>query len=127
MTFYVFGSWNNSKIQDNIQTGSLPAGTTCDTVSPTSTQGIQNCAFTKGNRELGSSKYSFGVSANGDIGPVSLGINAKRTGPRFVFDNNAAVYRGDIGIRRRPLAGLCKSRSSRPRPRLTGWSTSTLA
>jgi iron complex outermembrane receptor protein len=98
MTFYVFGSWNNSKIQDNIQTGSLPAGTTCDTVSPTSTQGIQNCAFTKGNRESGSSKYSFGVSANGDIGPVSLGINAKRTGPRFVFDNNAAVYRGDIGI-----------------------------
>jgi iron complex outermembrane receptor protein len=98
LTFYVFGSWNNSKIQDNIQIGSLPTGVTCDTVSPTSTQGLQNCAFTKGNRESGSSKYSYGVSANGDIGPVSLGINAKRTGPRFVFDNNVAVYRGDIGI-----------------------------
>jgi iron complex outermembrane recepter protein len=98
LTLYMFGSWNKSKIQDNIQIGSLPAGVTCDTVSPTSTQGLQNCAFTKGNRESGSSKYSFGASAKGDIGPVSLGINAKRTGPRFVFDNNAPVFRGDIGV-----------------------------
>jgi iron complex outermembrane recepter protein len=98
LTLYVFGSWNKSKIQDNIQIGSLPAGVTCDTVSQTSTQGLQNCAFTKGNRESGSAKYSYGVSAHGDIGPVSMGINAKRSGPRFVFDNNAPVFRGDIGI-----------------------------
>ena len=71
---------------------------TCDTVSPTTTQGLQNCAFTRGNRESGSPKYSYGASVHGDVGPVSAGIEAKRTGPRFVFDNNQALFRGDIGI-----------------------------
>jgi iron complex outermembrane receptor protein len=97
LTFYVFGSWNKSKIQDNIQTGALPVGVTCDTVDPTSPTGLQNCAFTRGNRESGSPKYSFGASATGTFGPVRLGIQAKRTGPRFVFDNNRPVFRGDIG------------------------------
>ncbi len=98
LTLYVFGSWNKSKIADNIQTGGLPTGVTCDTVSPTSVSGLQNCAFTKGNRESGAPSYSYGVSAVGDIGPVSLGVEAKRTGPRFIFDNNQAMYRGDIGV-----------------------------
>jgi len=97
LTLYVFGSWNKSKIQDNIQIGRLPAGVTCDTVDPTSVTGLQNCAFTAGNRESGAPKYSFGASATGNLGPVRLGIQAKRTGPRFVFDNNRPVFRGDIG------------------------------
>jgi iron complex outermembrane receptor protein len=99
LTLYAFGSWNKSKIKDNIQTGGLLlAGETCDTVDPTSTRGLQNCAFTKGNRESGSPKYTYGVSAVGDLGPVTLGVEAKRTGPRFIFDNNRALFRGDIGI-----------------------------
>ncbi|MEA3067681.1 MAG: iron complex outerrane recepter protein, partial [Sphingomonadales bacterium] len=48
--------------------------------------------------------YSYGLSAVGDIGPVMLGVEAKRTGPRFIFDNNQAMYRGDIGIAT-PTAG----------------------
>jgi iron complex outermembrane recepter protein len=104
LTLYVFGSWNRSKIQDNIQTGLLGAGVTCDTVDPLSTAGIQNCAFTKGNRESGAPEYTYGGSATGDIGPVKLGVEAKRTGPRFVFDNNMPVFRGDIGITT-PTAG----------------------
>jgi iron complex outermembrane receptor protein len=98
LTLYAFGSWNKSKIEDNIQTGRLPSGVTCDNVDPTSTQGLQNCAFTAGNRESGAPEYSYGLSAVGDTGPVQLGIEAKRTGPRFVFDNNLPVFRGDIGI-----------------------------
>ena len=96
LTLYAFGSWNKSKIKDNIQVGPLSAGVTCDTVSPTSLAGLQNCAFTAGNRESGSPKYTYGVSAVGEIGPVQLGIEAKRTGPRFVFDNNFPVFRGPI-------------------------------
>ena len=61
-TAYVFGSWNMSKIKDNIQTGVLPAGTTCDTVDPTSVNGLRNCVFTAGKREAGSPKYSYGTS-----------------------------------------------------------------
>ena len=96
LTLYAFGSWNKSKIKDNIQIGALPTGVTCDTVSPTSLTGLQNCAFTAGNRESGSPKYTYGVSAVGEIGPVQLGIQAKRTGPRFVFDNNFPMFRGPI-------------------------------
>jgi iron complex outermembrane receptor protein len=104
LTLYAFGSWNKSRIEDNIQTGRLPTGVTCDNVDPTSTLGLQNCAFTAGNRESGSPEYSYGLSAVGDTGPVQLGIEAKRTGPRFVFDNNLPVFRGDIGITT-PTAG----------------------
>jgi iron complex outermembrane recepter protein len=104
LTLYAFGSWNKSKIKDNIQTGPLPVGVTCDTVSQTSVVGLQNCAFTKGNQESGSPKYTYGVSAVGDIGPVTLGVEAKRTGPRYIFDNNMPVFRGDIGITT-PTAG----------------------
>jgi len=99
LTLYVFGSWIRSRIEDNIQTGRLTtAGATCDTISPTSIEGLQNCAFTAGNRESGAPKYNYGASATGTVGPVRLGVQAKRTGPRFIFDNNSPVFRGDIGV-----------------------------
>jgi iron complex outermembrane receptor protein len=98
VTLYAFGSWNKSKIQDNIQVASLPVGVTCDTIDPTTPQAFRSCAFTKGNRESGAPKYTYGVSATGELGPVHLGVEAKRTGPRFIFDNNAAMFRGDVDI-----------------------------
>jgi iron complex outermembrane receptor protein len=104
LTLTAFGSWNRSKIEDNIQIGALPVGTTCDTVSPTSAQGLQNCAFTKGNRESGSPSFTYGVSAYGDAGPFELGVQVKRTGPRFIFDDNLPVFRGDIGVTTTPIA-----------------------
>ena len=96
LTLYAFGSWNKSKIQDNIQVGTLATGVTCDTINPADPQAFRSCAFTKGNRESGSPKYTYGVSAVGDVGPVTLGVQAKRTGPRFIFDNNQAMFRGDV-------------------------------
>jgi iron complex outermembrane receptor protein len=98
LTLYAFGSWNKSKIKDNIQTGPLPVGVTCDTVDPASVNGLRNCAFTSGNRESGSPKYTYGLSAVGTVGPLDLGITAKRTGSRTIFDNGQLMYRGDIGI-----------------------------
>ena len=94
LTAYVFASWNQSKIKDNIQIGNLTGGFTCDTVDPTSVNGIRNCAFTAGNREAGSPKYSYGTSLVGTVGPLDLGVTAKRTGPRFIFDNNQPVFTG---------------------------------
>jgi len=105
LTLYAFGSLNRSKIQDNVQVGSLStfaAGTTCDNVPQTTPAEIaaatRACAFTAGQTEAGAPKYTYGVSATGTLGPVDLGITAKRTGSRFVFDNNAATFRGDIGV-----------------------------
>jgi len=100
LTLYAFGSLNKSKIQDNIQVGRLAAGVTCDNIETgTAAQlatALRSCAFTAGQTEAGSPKYTYGFSALGTLGPVDLGITAKRTGPRFVYDNNAATFRGDV-------------------------------
>ena len=104
LTASAFGSWNQSKIKDNIQTGVLPVGSTCDDIDQTSVNGLRNCSFTAGNREAGQAKYLYGASVVGTLGPVNLGFTAKRTGPRFIFDNNQAVFTGDIGVTT-PTAG----------------------
>ena len=91
-TFYAFGSVLKSKIRDNIQVGPLPVGVTCD--SPNAP--IASCAFTEGNYESGSPKYSFGGSGVGHFGPFEVGFTAKRTGPRYIFDTNVPVFAGPI-------------------------------
>jgi iron complex outermembrane receptor protein len=93
-TAYLFGSWNQAEIQDYIQIGSLVPD--CDTADPTTVNAIRSCAFTAGNRESGTPKYSYGGSFVGTLGPVDLGITAKRTGERYIFDNNEAMYTGPI-------------------------------
>ena len=40
----------------------------------------------------------YGCSAVGTLGPVDLGITAKRTGPRYIFDNNQPMFRGDVDL-----------------------------
>jgi iron complex outermembrane receptor protein len=99
LTLYAFGSWMRSKIKDNILIGSLPGGaTSCEDV-PTGTAAeynaaIRACAFTKGNYESGQPKYTFGGSAVGRLGIFELGVTAKRTGPRYVYDTNLPTFRG---------------------------------
>ena len=99
LTVYAFGSWMKSKIQDNIQIAG-PTTFDCDAadLSTAAARAIatRNCAFTAGNRESGSPKYNFGFSGSGTLGPVDLGITAKRTGPRFIYDTNQPVLAGDV-------------------------------
>ena len=103
LTLYAFGSWNKSRIEQNIQIGSFGSGVNqvkdCDNLPAGALLAdiIRSCAFTKGNRESGAPKYLYGFSAVGDLGPVQLGVEAKRTGPRFIFDNNQPVFRGTVG------------------------------
>jgi iron complex outermembrane recepter protein len=106
LTLYAFGSWNDSEIKDNIQVGQFPAGTpagtTCNNID-TSTlvgfaRGARACAFTEGQREAGSPTYTYGFSALTSLGPVDLGFTAKRTGPRYIFDNNEAIFTGDVDL-----------------------------
>ena len=105
LTVYAFGSWNQSKIQDDIQVGQLPLvdpanptgpRKTCNDSTLTNAQLIKGCAFTAGNRESGMPKYTYGFSTVGTLGPVDLGITAKRTGPRFVFDTNLPAFSGTL-------------------------------
>lgn len=80
-SFYVFGSVLKSEIKDNIAIGENVNGTPI-------------YALTAGKREAGAPKYTFGVNARGTLGPIELGITAKRTGERYIYDTNEAIFTG---------------------------------
>jgi iron complex outermembrane recepter protein len=103
LTLHAFGSLMKSKIKENIQIGSFGTGvnrvTDCDNVpaGATASDIFRSCAFTAGKYESGVPKYTFGASGVGRLGNLELGVTAKRTGPRYVFDNNMPVFTGTVG------------------------------
>ena len=72
---YVFGSINESEIKDDVQNGIDDSG------APV-------FLATGGNAESGAPSYSFGGRGQIALGPVELGAQVKRTGPRWVNDLN---------------------------------------
>ncbi|MGI8611442.1 MAG: TonB-dependent receptor [Sphingomicrobium sp.] len=115
LTLYTFGSWNRAKIKENLQIEG-GEGFDCDSADPSTISGLRNCAFTKGNREAGTPKYTFGGSVLGKFGPVDFGVTAKRTGPRYVYDTNRAVFTGDVDCLNGVPAPGCTADSSRLNP-----------
>jgi iron complex outermembrane receptor protein len=89
VTIYVYGSYLKSKIKNDIVLGNCPAVlTTANTTSNCTTAGAPIYAFTAGKRESGAPVYTFGGRLQGQIGPVELAVQAKRTGPRYLNDQN---------------------------------------
>jgi iron complex outermembrane receptor protein len=78
LQFYVFGSYLWSHIRDDVQIGTDGAG---DPVF----------APTAGRREGGSPTYTFGGRVQGQLGPIEIGVQAKRTGGRYVNDLNLPI------------------------------------
>lgn len=76
LSLYVFGSYLKSDIKDDLQTGAT-------TFVPTG-----------GKREAGAPKYMLGARAQTELGPVELGAQVKRTGPRFLNDINTIELPG---------------------------------
>lgn len=91
LALYAFGSWMKSEIKDNVQAGTCDADDVTDGVPGCSAVGDPIFTLTKGKRESGAPEYTFGGSARGTLGPVELGITAKRTGGRFIYDTNVPV------------------------------------
>lgn len=81
---YVFGSWNKSRILDNVATGETTVGGVTTTIF----------APTAGQRESGAPTYSFGGTVRATLGPIDFGLTGKRTGPRYIFDTNLPVFGG---------------------------------
>lgn len=81
LAVYVFGSVMKSEIKNNVAIGENSNGTPV-------------FAATAGQREAGSPKYSFGGTLRGELGPIELGLTAKRTGPRNIFDTGEATFTG---------------------------------
>jgi len=84
LSVYVFGSYLKSKIKDDLLITELPNGT-------------QVIAQTGGKRESGSPVYTLGGRIQGQLGPLELGVQAKRTGKRYVNDTNLPVLTGAAG------------------------------
>ena len=95
---YLFGSIMKSKIKNNLVVGEFGGITDCDNIPDAATDLdiARSCAFTKGKREAGSPKYNYGASLSVEpFDGLQIGFTAKRTGPRFVYDNNEPVFFGD--------------------------------
>jgi iron complex outermembrane recepter protein len=80
-SFYVSASWLRSEIRDNIEVAK-------------NQNGVSIFAPTAGKAESGSPTYTVSVGARGHAGPFTLGVNAKRTGPRWIYDTNLPTYTG---------------------------------
>nr|WP_326525334.1 TonB-dependent receptor [Sphingomonas sp.] len=78
LNVYGFGSYLKSEIQDDVQVGRLANGTPI-------------FAPTAGKREGGQPIFTLGGGAQANLGFIELGFNAKRTGPRYVYDTNEPV------------------------------------
>lgn len=84
ISLYVFGSYLKSKIEDDIQIGTVTvAGVTTPVFAPTA-----------GKRESGAPTYTLGARGEVNFEGLTVGVQAKRTGKRFVYDTNLPTYRG---------------------------------
>ncbi len=83
LQFSVFGSYLKSEIRDNLEIGK-------------NLDGSSVVALTAGKRESGAPNYTFGVSARATLGPVDIGLTAKRTGTRALFDTGDATFIGSF-------------------------------
>lgn len=93
VSVYGFASYLKSKIEDNVQIG------VCTAVSPTCAAiGNPIFALTAGKRESGSPTFTWGGRIQGELGPLELGAQIKRTGPRYVNDQNTPLYQTVNGV-----------------------------
>lgn len=84
VTAYLFGSYLKSEIKNNVLLGNCTTVTTSNCAAV----GQPIFALTAGKRESGTPTYTFGGRLSGSIGPVDLAVQAKRTGPRYLNDQN---------------------------------------
>jgi len=106
LTVYAFGSILHSKILKNVQLGVCPAASATSQLTTTpppagvpcsaATAGQPIYALTAGKFESAASKYEFGGRIEGNFGPIEIGGQVKRTGPRFINDQNTPVYQSYV-------------------------------
>lgn len=82
-SIYASASWLKSEIQSDIEIAKNLDGTPI-------------YAPTAGKAESGAPTYTVNIGARGYVGPFTLGISAKRTGPRYITDDNLPTYTGFV-------------------------------
>lgn len=96
INLYLFGSVLKSEIKDDLLIGECSAAQVTAVYPGCTVVGADIFAPTAGKREAGAPKYTFGGTVRGTFGPAELGITAKRTGPRFIYDTNEATFSGNV-------------------------------
>lgn len=94
LALYAFGSYLKSKIKDDVQSGTCSAANVTARVPGCAAVGDPLFVATAGNREGGAPAYTYGAQVRGFLGPLDVGITAKRTGGRYIYDSNLPVYGG---------------------------------
>lgn len=94
VVLYGFGSYLKSEIQDDVITGECTAAQVTSGANGCTAVGQPILANTAGKRESGAPVYTFGGRVEARLGPVEFGVQAKRTGPRYVNDVNLPVTSG---------------------------------
>jgi len=77
---YAFGSYLKSKIKEDVEISSTAI------------------AQTAGKRESGAPVYTIGGRIQGEVEGIRLGVQAKRTGPRYINDQNLPVFQTIGGV-----------------------------
>lgn len=92
--FYLFGSYMKSEIKGNVQSGDCSAAQVAAGIFGCTSVGQDLFVATAGRRESGAPAYTYGAQVRGTLGPVDLGLTAKRTGGRYIYDTNLPIYGG---------------------------------
>jgi iron complex outermembrane receptor protein len=96
LNIYLFGSVLKSEIKDDLLLFNCNAAQVSGGYPGCTSAGVAIFAPTAGKRESGAPKYTLGGTVRGNAGPFELGVTAKRTGPRYIYDTNEAVFAGNI-------------------------------
>lgn len=91
LLLYVFGSYLHSEIKDDLAGGNCSAAFVTAGQFGCTTVGTAYLVRTAGKRESGAPVYTLGARVQGTIGAVDIGAQIKRTGQRYVNDENLPV------------------------------------
>ncbi|HEX8309207.1 MAG TPA: TonB-dependent receptor [Allosphingosinicella sp.] len=94
LTLYAFGSYIHAELQQNVAIGALPAGVSDCGTSQTPAAGPTICAPTAGRMVAETPKWTWGGRIQGTLGPLELGLQAKKVGDRFATDTNDVRVKG---------------------------------
>ena len=102
--FYVYGSYLKSKIKNNVEIARCPTVLTAgNTTNNCTVAGTAVLAPTAGRRESGAPVYTVGGRVQATLGPLELGGQIKRTGRRYINDQNLPFYTCTVAI----VNGVC--------------------
>ncbi|MEP9400756.1 TonB-dependent receptor [Sphingomonas silueang] len=88
ITAYIYGSYLNSEIKDDLLGGNCSATLVSQRAYGCTATTQQYFFPTGGKQESGVSEYMFGGRLQANLGPVEAGVQYKRTGPRYINDSN---------------------------------------